>query len=224
MALRDELRVTNIAASASGGVAAGAALSYFGAAGTLVGAALGPIVFMFVKEVVLGGGRRVTAKVRPDAVAPAAAPETSETAIAPVTLPAPRQLVVGATVVVAILAALAVFALPPLVKRMVPAPQQRTIVVERNVTTPTRVVVVPQAPAPTQSSPPAATPAPQPAAPADTRPSAPAEGGGAITNPPAASTPASETPAPATTTPAPAPAETPPAAPAPAATPEAPTT
>lgn len=47
-----DLTFGNVAASACGGVATGAALSFAGATGTVVGAALGPVVFMVAKELV----------------------------------------------------------------------------------------------------------------------------------------------------------------------------
>ena len=45
-----DITVASIVPSALGGVAAALVLSYFGAAGSLVGAALGPVVFLVVKE------------------------------------------------------------------------------------------------------------------------------------------------------------------------------
>ena len=45
-----EITFGNIASSACGGIAAGMVLSFAGAAGTIIGAALGPVVFMLAKE------------------------------------------------------------------------------------------------------------------------------------------------------------------------------
>ncbi len=49
-----DITVGSIVPSALGGVAAALVLSYFGAAGSLVGAALGPVVFLVVKELSRG--------------------------------------------------------------------------------------------------------------------------------------------------------------------------
>jgi hypothetical protein len=50
MRIRADISIGNLLAAAFGGIAAALVLSYFGAAGSLVGAAVGPVVYLLVKE------------------------------------------------------------------------------------------------------------------------------------------------------------------------------
>lgn len=194
-----EFSAPNVLASASGGVAAALALSYFGAAGSLLGAALGPVVFLFAKELVKQPANRAVERMpRPQARTAAAEPVEVEGAAGQGPARPRRRLhvrVVALTAAVATLLAVALITVPELVSGSSMVSSRRTTLFssspspaaphasttperDRPTTTGGADVVAPAAGPSTTTAPAAATDAPAPAAapqaPATPTPTAPA--------------------------------------------------
>ena len=129
-----EITFGNIASSACGGIAAGMVLSFAGAAGTIIGAALGPVVFMLAKELArrpAEGAAALTARSTRRGASGMTATDAASGESAEPRPPRPasrRQRgarVVVVTAALAAAAALAVFAMPELVadRPLVPGSQ-----------------------------------------------------------------------------------------------------
>lgn len=120
MSYRRDITVGNIVPSALGGVASALALSYFGVAGSVIGAALGPVVFLLVKELTRGPTEEVVARSAGRRGAPATEGEGGAPPPATrVVVRRRRDLALGAllaTAAVSALLAIALITIPELIR------------------------------------------------------------------------------------------------------------
>ncbi len=202
-----DFTVANVVSSACGGVASALLLSRFGVTGSLLGAALGPVVFLVAKELTKHStNRAVDALPRPLARRPDDEPREVG-GVAPVVEGGDRASggrrwrrrhtwMLATTAVVATVIAMAAITLPELIAGRSIVSDRRTTLFSSGDAQPSR-----------------------PARPAAATTTAPTTTGGAAVAPPGvtSSTPAAPTPAPASTSPAPH-------SPAPHAAPAAPAT
>lgn len=227
---KHEITVTNVASSAAGGAASAVALSYFGATGSLIGAAVGPVVFLIAKELVKRPSEHAASRL-PRPQVRSATPSDEPVPVHGVDAPAgrrrlrrPHVVALGATAVLATLLVIAAFTLPEvLAGRSLVSDRDRTFFTrtpaaathERQPAT-TRpqggrpvpagghtapTTTAPVGPEPTATTPQVPKPAPVTTAPAAPTPApAPAPAPQAQPAPPAATTPAAPVP-PASTTP-----------------------
>ncbi len=193
MAHKRDITTGNILASAAGGIASTFVLASFGATGSLIGAGLGPVVFLIVKEFTRGPTDSVaTRRVASASLTTTAGIPTGEPAVkrTPFQLVRrrPRPRVIAITAVLATLLTVAAVTLPELILGSSLVSDRRTTILS---------------PASHTPSAPEKTPAATPPA-ADTEDAAPA-GAGTTTQeaPPAEITPPATT-TPGTTTTAPA--------------------
>lgn len=234
-----EFSVANVVSSASGGVASALLLAHFGAAGSLIGAAVGPIIFLVAKELTKQSTNRAVEAIPRAQVRRADEEAHPVEGVAP-PAPSPRRRMkkahrwaLVATAAVAAVVAVAAITLPELVagRSLVsdrrttlfsPASSSASVGPSRgDRTEPVREATPPADEAPKGAAtthdpavPPATVTVTQPAPPAATAPAPATPPAAPTTEPapaPAAPAPAAPSPSPSPD-PAPAPAQEPPAA------------